>query len=249
MKIVICVASYTHDRLLNFLDTIYSSISGSDDVLLIIETGDPYLNLEGICAGKRPRTYIYEIERKERTFTQVTYEMIEIASMICDDNTIFMILDNDYHINPHALNFARLIMGENPEVNFLSLLRGPGTNIEKQNLITLSGFNFFKWDTCMGGSSIFRWKEVCPLLKKFFEMTGISKENTGESWAFDIDFYGFIKKEIQDPLPIYTTYDFSLVQHCNLVSGVLNTRAGIYDHLYAMNYDPRCDPFEFRKYS
>jgi len=81
-------------------------------------------------------------------------------------------MDDDYFLNQYTYKVMKRVFAENEEVNYLSLLRGPGLAPTEEEIINLSGFNFMKTFSCLGGSLIVRWKVFKEHFKEFLEIHG-----------------------------------------------------------------------------
>jgi len=145
-------------------------------------------------------------------------------------DTIICNFDDDYHFNPFWLEFAEKVFLEN-NVNYLTLLKMiPGcVNVSNDHIIChekLSGYNFAKVRSAMGGSFMARRTFFKNDMIKFFDKYGVRGQ-------YDCDFWNIVNESSG----IYMFTDLSLYQHTNLTS-----QYGHYPHAYGMDYDPLYDP-------
>jgi hypothetical protein len=234
MDIIVCTASKNQGRLDGFMEEVNLSLFPFENLkIVVVDTiGNMKVETDSNCYRIVPDKLGDFFEP-----STVMSKKFDAVDGMADDKSIVMMLDDDYSINPHALALSQQIMEENNEVNYLSLLRGPG--VVNPDIINLSGWDFFQWPSCMGGSVIMRWSICRAHMQSFFF------QKRGEAW--DSVYWRFLASEFGIIKPVYTLADFSLMQHCNLVSSYVGRRGGLFDHMYGINFDPRLDPFIMRK--
>jgi hypothetical protein len=168
-----------------------------------------------------------------------------IQDLMLEDD-IVCAFDDDYVFNPYCFKFIKMVYDENPEVNFLSVLK-PHENIPLAFLERISGLYWWKVENSMGGSSTYRWKEFSKHIYAFFEEYGVTEDEPGEARSFDQFFFPFVSKRVGGPC-IYHLMNFSLCQHTNQISYWFNVRGNNpLNHMYGDRYDPLINPFLIRK--
>ncbi len=246
MNIVLCVANYNSiERLYGLLRSVYRCNKPEDFKTIIINTGNKFSEEEKRYITNCSYISLIEVESKKRFYSSVMLLKVNNSAPFCNDETIFFNTDDDYSFNEHTFEFAKKVFEENNFVNYLSFLRGPGVELNENELVTLSGQYFYKSSSAMGGAMIIRWKVFYPLAMEFFKETEMTEENPGNAHHFDVPFWHYLKEKTGDC--VYTIYPYSLMQHCNLVSNYLDEKGklGKMNHMHAINYDPRFNPFEF----
>jgi hypothetical protein len=166
------------------------------------------------------------------------FSKFQLASEVCQDDDIYWNADDDYAFNPYWADFALTIFRENPEVNYLSLLKEKLSYKETRNL---SGFSMGIQPSCMGGAFGVRWSVFKEHMGQWLQEHNVSDESPGSGGMFDVEFWPWLYVKSQDV--VYAPADFSLIQHCNLVSNFLETKRSRTDHMYAYAYDPLTNPF------
>jgi hypothetical protein len=230
MKFIVSVASMDQSRLDGFLDVLEKCDKPKDYRVLVLGTGgNVKINMD---RWKLPITF-KPLPEKKRYYGEVIFEKVQMAKHLIDEDGIFVNIDDDYFLNQRALTFTERIMNDNPQVNYLCLLRGPGVNITQTE--ELSGVPFFRHGSSMGGSLITRWPAFHSMVEEFF------KEYPLEN-MFDQDFWGHLERKTGEKNHVHTLVYFSLVQHTNLGS---HYQKAMGEHMYAENFDPRMDPFEW----
>lgn len=231
MNVMFATAALTQDEADNILDEL-EKLPENPKVVLV-GTGEE-LDYYYRDAFEMNLT-VRQLENKPRPYAEVMEEKIRAIEPFCDDDSVVFCIDPDYSLNIHVVEFIDKIFSENSEVNYLSLLRGPGVS---DGDITLSGFRFRLWGSCMGGSIVARWSVFKKHVAEFFAECG----NKG---MFDQDFWNFLHLRYFTPRVVYTLADsFSLIQHCNLGSRYRNSGGHArFGHLYAVNFDGKCNPF------
>lgn len=263
MKLVITVAAYEAGNLHAFLNRFPLNKLRYNDTLLIVGTGESTPNdtlKSTVCIAKdiaRNKSLDYDfipdiryasIPPMPRRYASVMYEKIRICEEegLSDDNTILFNCDDDYHYNPHAFELARRAFEHFKDMDYLSLLRGPGIDENKVETVPFGGLTLAKLGTCMGGSMVARWSKFRPTVKRFFKGFGVNGEVAGKAGMFGVEYWKFLHPHIQNKTPVWTLMDFSLVQQCNTISYFVKEKKskGPLQHMYGVNYDPVCDPFK-----
>lgn len=165
------------------------------------------------------------------------------------DSPLFNI-DDDYAFNPRAFHFAKRIFEEYSDINFLCLLKHPNSDSGSER--TMLGHRFRARTSCMGGSIIARGGILHKLAMEFFYEYKVTSNEPGSGGMFDQEFFVYLdqKKETVGNdinLDIWMLQDYSLMQHCNLVSSYLKDKGprGIKEHMYGSDYDPLVNPFVY----
>jgi hypothetical protein len=252
MRSIICVANKSDPiRLGYFLNSLTITMKGKHHLedlcgnennrVIIINTGlenqwinhmkDSYSRYNFIDLG---------IDRSVTAAEQMKLRM-EALSSVCNDDDMLCNFDDDYQFNPHWLNFADFIMSENPGIQYLTLLKMimgngmvyPGWAMEP---FKLSGFNFSRVKSALGGSFITRWGIYKDHMERFFN------EYKGDE--YDGPFWDVVDAALGMSHNIYMSYDFSLFQHCNMISQYGHHNP----HSYATDYDPIVNPWSILPY-
>jgi hypothetical protein len=225
VNVILCVASISSDRIEDFLQGMETIIRTSNqDKIIVVGLGEP---LESYHLDVCHVADIYkQLDNRPRPYAEVMYEKITTMAPFCNEETVAFLIDDDYIMNPNAFRVAKKIFFENPEVNYVSLLKGPG--VQPEEIVKLSGIPFFRSHSCMGGSMTIRWKTFLPMVQRFFEKCGMNNQ-------FDQIFWDFIEEETGEKDQVYTIWNCSLIQHCDLGSHYDNDSG----HMYGEAYDPR----------
>ena len=230
MKIVVSVASRDQNRLNGFLENLSQCrFTNNAQAMVLITGGDVRIDRKGWKAFIASKT----ISDVKRHYAAVIYEKFQMVKAIMQEDDIWIATDDDYQWNPHVMPFVERVMGDNPNVDYLCLLRGPGvTNIEQ---VALCGVPFFRHSSMMGGSVIARWKNFMPMMDGFFEEYGLEG-------MWDTDYWAYLQRKTGETHHIYTLVYFSLMQQCNLGS---HYQKSMGEHMYAENFDGRMNPFDW----
>lgn len=244
MNIVICVATKDQKRIEGFLDEVNNCITiGLDYKIIVIDTGGD-IDLSRYPSSKP--LILKKVSPIPRLYASVMWEKLNEAKPFCDDKTVLMNFDDDYSVNKYALLFTDKIMKENPEIDYLSLLKEPRM-INNSGELLLSGFRFSRQPSCMGGSMIVRYRPFVSQVEAFFNEYWVTGNNPGTGGMFDVPFWEFLKNRYGLENVVYTTSSFSLTQHNNLVSSYLATKRDKFDFMSGLDYMPRTNPFELIK--
>jgi len=179
---------------------------------------------------------------EKRPYNQIIQEKVEFISRYADDDSVVWLADVDYACSPYALRVMQTIFEENPQVDYLSLLRGPGVPEEVVN-IELSGVPLFRWVSCMGGSIMTRWSTFKTHIKEFFAQ---GPTNPWFDGPVGVSFWPFLKERYGITNPVYTIGRPSLLQHCRLEGSFYRDDKAGSNHMYACNYDPLTNPLQAR---
>jgi hypothetical protein len=245
LKVIICIAYYNKDRLPLLLKNIDDCSLLSDDILVLVDTNSKSENV--ISGYNNIKYFVKRISGGKRKYASVMYEKIRTCRELVNnfDNTIFVNLDDDVFLNQSYFKFLKRIYEENESVDYVSLLRGPGVIVDEKNEANLSGFRFFRHHSCMGNSLTARWSVFKEDVLGFFEYFNVSGEDAGRGGMFDQIFFNYLSSVKNKEKVVYTIRDFSLMQHCNLGSVYADERKDKLSHMYAINFDPRMNPFQF----
>lgn len=244
MNHVICVANYdTPQRLQNFCSSLAKCNAISMARVIIINTSNYNKEIDKISEMYLHNFVVFQlnIDRQVSPAEQVKIR-IERCAPYCNDDTIYHAFDDDYVFNPHWLQFCDQIFGDNPNVKILSLLKQiPGDkyvvgNHIVENNIKLSGFRFARVRSSMGGGVSYRWKDYKPMFDEFLTRYNINNQ-------YDSDIWHIAREQLGEG-PIYMSQQWSLYQHCDLVSQYGHHTV----HSYGHDFDPCVNPFEAVKY-
>jgi hypothetical protein len=249
VRFIICVGNKSdHIRLGSFLSSIIRTLDGNSNIeknysedrfrIVVINTG---LKNEKINMMKRSYDSVDFVDVGEDRVVPPTEQMkmrMEIVRDICVDGDILCNFDDDYIFNPYWMKFARKIFEDNEQVHYLTLLKmipgcGLVCNGHESERVKLSNFNFAMVKSAMGGSFMARWKYFKHHMSTFFSTYGNDNQYDGVFWDIVNRYYGRSHS-------IYMSYDFSLYQHCNLVSQYGHH----WPHAYGTDFDPIVNPFE-----
>lgn len=229
----ICVASMSNERLNLFLRSLSQCyLKGARTI--IIGTGESLaINTLNEDVHLINPMLIQE-ENKRRWYAEIIKMKIEVLQM-ANDYDFVVLPDDDVVFNPFAFKVAKKIFEENENVNYLSLLHGPGVICD--NPIKMSGFDFYHAHSCMGNSLICRWPVFRDDCLEFFEKHGTDN-------MFDQLFFQFLDERDGTDKHVYTIYGISLAQHCNLISHYIEDRNNDpKQHMAGINFEPLGNPF------
>ncbi len=252
MEVAVSIASCgSIHRLRNFAHSMFGTSVGNG-FLSLIDTG-LVSEEEFNCVRDDFSDVFIHIESKKvlnikRRYSSVMWEKVQacLEGEMTSDSDIFVNLDDDMFLNPHAFRFLKKIYEENPQVDYVSLLRGPGVIVDRSNEVSLSGFRFFRHRSCLGGALTARWSVFKGDVDGFFNVNCVTGEDAGTGGMFDQSFFDYLITNENKHKVVYTTRDFSLIQHCNLHSIYADERKDLLSHMYAVNFDPRMNPFDFQ---
>ncbi len=225
----LCVASRDERRLSCFMDTLcITDVTEGNLTAIVLNTGMPHERAELIASSYEKEGFNVTV-RKATLKNRVPYAQVmkmklkhlekrdlnEIGGL-GDDDTVWL-ADDDYAMNPEWHNVSKKIFRENPSVNYLTLGKFPVSGLP---VFSLSGINFHKVNSLMGGSIMCRFGRFKKDAEVFFSTYGLNN-------MFDQDFWKIVKDDI------YMLADFSMIQHCNFGSHYGRT-----GHMYAVDYDP-----------
>jgi hypothetical protein len=227
MNIILCVASISSDRIEDFLQGMETIIrTSNEDKLIVVGLGEPLESYHlDVC---HVADFYKQLDNRPRPYAEVMYEKIITMAPFCGEETIAFLIDDDYVMNPNSFRVAKKIFFENPEVNYASFLRGPG--MQPEEIVKLSSVPFFRTHSCMGGSMIVRWKSFFMTVNSFFR-------ERGTGGMFDQEFWDYLEEATGEKDQVYTIWNCSLAQHCDLGSHYDNDSG----HMYGEAYDPRID--------
>lgn len=234
MKTVMCVATMTQNRAIEFMEgarKVYGDITA-----IVVGTGEDLTNLSLTMRHETTQAIVVQLENRPRQYAEVMFEKVKAVTPYCDDDTILITTDDDYVFNPHLVEFADKIFSENPQIDYLSVLRGSG--LIETNIEILSGFPFMRCHSMMGGSMIVRWKAFETHARSFFDKYGLTN-------MYDVPYWKYLEEHFGLQNVVYTLMGpCSLMQHCNLGSNYRGKEEG---HAYAENFDPRMNVLEWAK--
>ena len=243
MKYVICVTSGYFERFQKTAPSLKRSLYEYDidaKVLFVVNMDSDVPLYERIANNFGAEVIPVHVDgRNPRWGNELELARFQVVSQYCDDDTFYWNADDDYYYNPHWLSFLKTVVEENPRVDYLTLLKWDAWDWRDfHNDYWLSGWRFQKVGLHMWGSFGMRWQAARPKLEKYFKDAGT------DGAEFDVDFCCMLREE--DSNFLYMPRDFSLVQHCNLISTVANQRGGALNHQYGEDFDPLMDPFKMR---
>jgi hypothetical protein len=242
MRIILSVAFYEDvQRAKNFVESVSRTKNLDNVSFVFLMTGGNETSVR-ISSEllKLPRKYIKRIEGRKRLYSQIMFNKFHFASEVCQDDDVYWNADDDYVFNPYWADFVIKLFSENPEIQYLSLLKEKFF-YEKVNI--KSGFSMGIQPTCMGGALGIRWSTFKEHMSEWLTAHQVSDESPGYGGMFDVEYWPWLHKKMGTRDVVYAPSDFSLIQHCNLVSNYLETKANRVSHMYATNFDPCCNPF------
>jgi hypothetical protein len=252
-NMVVYTATYgNYDRLENFLNDYESSKNMLYDLykinckLVIVNTGKKFNRVQGGHIS-RVASIVKKVRDKPRAGRDAYYHKLKAAEPLLNDKTILVSFADDVAINPYALAVMWKVYKENPQVNFLSaMMPMEGDGEGRWSKVMLSGFEFIKAKSMLGGASSYRWRVFRKYIYDYIKKYNIDGESAKIGYgisSFDATIWDYIDK-ICGGLTTYNLISFGLVQHCNYVSHYLDIRRGKMNHYYSKFYDPYCNPFE-----
>jgi hypothetical protein len=238
MRFVVCAGNYSNpQRLTLFLESISRTRGIDMSDVHIVNTSVHRQNFDNLANHYGCQITSMGIEGPVLPAKQMKLR-VDLMNFVCDDSTLFCNFDDDYQFNPYWMKFASMVFEAEESVHYLTLLRScPGHGYVHPDHIgkkfKIGKFNFAWTKSAMGGSFIVRWCVFKEHMKTFFE-------TYGEGGQFDNDIWSVIDKYYRKPYNMCMSMDFSLYQHCNLISQYGHDS----HHAYGMDYDPIVNPFE-----
>jgi hypothetical protein len=196
-------------------------------------TGIPDFNMFKKVAQLPRFHYEQKSNPKAQCYKDVVKDKIISSMPFIDYHTIYWNTDDDYVFNPYVIEWIQTIFRENPDVAFLSPLRGPFP--EPGHYAVRSGFRFTKWKSTMGGS-------ICARASVFIQNALEYIERPDSDPMFDQGFWDYIEVKYDLPNLVFTPLDFSLVQHVNF--GSRYSRVG---HMSAVNFIKEENPWNYAR--
>lgn len=255
IKFLVNVSVYNdEERLENLLESCSRSVLPGDlkDRVryLLVNTGDPLTSRTKTLRKMLGAKEEIIVPNRRRAARDVVYVRFQVARRIVEkESTVLINWDTDYVVNPHALAFTEEVFRDNADIQVASLLKPAGSY---PHLLRLkkSGFWWLLADSCMGGSSIYRFAWAAKWLLLFFasyKTNGINTPHGKGVGSFDQRIWPFVTAQTGRPVQIFHLWDFSLVQHCNFISHYVGERKDALHHTWGDCYDPCLNPFEIRK--
>jgi hypothetical protein len=222
-----------------FLDSFTKTINLEDLFLVIVDTTPNSENKLIVPEEyeENLRYFVFQsnkMSNERLNYAEIMRTKILASSPFCDENTVYWNTDDDYAFNPYWYLVAKEIFTNHKEVTYISLLKEFNTKTYIPE--NLSGFGFIRTKSCMGGTFGVRWETFEPIVMEYFITYGINN-------MFDQEYWKFLSSKTNNLYNIYMLESFSLIQHCNLVSNYLNTKTNKTDHMYGLDFDPNCNPF------
>jgi hypothetical protein len=245
VRIVACVATFGVNgihRIRNFMYW-FNATKYNNLKIIVLNTHNEFQELTNLVFEyNRQYGNVFELQNLgiQNSVTPAHQLLLRVNAVenLCDDDTIYFNLDDDYICNPYWAKFADHIFSNFEQVNYMSLMKmflGCGmTDAEHiSEIIKLDKFNVAITKSALGGSFGTRWKVFYPQAKDFMDKYGLNGQ-------FDVDFWHYLGDVYGTRYNIYMPMDVSLFQHTNMTS-----QYGHYwPHAYSQGFDPVCDPFE-----
>jgi hypothetical protein len=192
------------------------------------------------------RIFVTICDQKPRLYGSVMKLKVEACEEIAAEDTCVFMADDDYVFNQNCFEYASNIFDQYSHVDYLSFTKGPGVIRDEQRVEKLLGLDFQRLISTLGGAVIVRWNVYKEHMNEYFIQNNVTGDNAGSSGMYDwhyFDSYLSIKYNGRKD-NVYTIWNPSLMQHCNMGSHFVKSRRGPLDHMYAENFDPLFDPLK-----
>jgi hypothetical protein len=237
MKIFLSASFYQDvQRAKNFVESV-SRTRNLDNInfVFLITGGSDYSVKISSELLKLPRTCIKKIEGRKRFYSQVMLNKFLLASEVCQDDDIYVNVDDDCAFNPYWADFTLWLFAEHPEIQYLSLLK---KNFFHEIVKVMSGCSMGIQPDCANQAFAVRWSVFKEHFSEWVKSYEVSDESCGYARSFCSDYWSWLRAKLGTRQVVYIPSDFSLIQHCNMRSS-----GEIVTHEYATNFDPYCNPF------
>lgn len=230
---VVTVATNSNQRFMSFINSLNNTINKEKLLLVVIDTTINGLNKYEKNAIKLNYLYNHIPSEKRLPYAQIMKLKIDTVKLLCKEATFYWNTDDDYVFNPYwFLVIKSLLLHE--EIKYLSLLKITRTIEELPELY--SKFSLLRAYSCMGGAFGARINSFFPIIEHYFDIYGTENMFDQEFWKFLSEFTG--RKD-----NIFILDNFSLIQHCNLVSSYLDQKNSRLEHQYGLDFEPVGNPF------
>lgn len=232
-EFVIAVATNSSKRFMSFINSLNNTVDKEELFLVIIDT-----TVNGLSEREKNTiklNYLYQhVPVKERLpYAQVMKLKVDAVQQFCKGTKFYWNTDDDYVFNPRWFSVIKLLLSHE-EIDYLSLLKIVKTIEEPPKLY--SQFSLLRACSCMGGAFGARVNSFFPVIERYFKMYGTNNMFDQKFWELLQEFTG--RKD-----NIFILDNFSLIQHCNLVSSYLNQKGSRLEHQYGLDFEPVGDPF------
>lgn len=225
--VLVCAVYKSIDRMTSLITSLRNAAMIEDIQCIFVNTGDvvPYFFR---AVEILPSARVMQIKPERRRYDSIMREKVAAVAGYCNPETILVSTDDDYVFGTHAFPWILKIFNENPQVQYMSMLRTalPPVTYEE---VELSGFPFLKVGSMMGGSMVVNAYD-------FFEHVDEYWEGTIDDPMFDQGFFRTIKRWTQGQAPVYMPRDFSVAQHINFVSNYIEMKDGPDDFMAGINF-------------
>lgn len=232
-KFVIAVATNSSKRFMSFIMSLNQTIDKEELLLLIIDTTINGLNERERNSIRLDYLYCHRPQKKRLPYAAVMQLKIEAIKQFCVEVEFYWNSDDDYVFNPYWYSVIKTLL-QHEEINYLSLLKINRTIEDPPELY--SSFSLLKACSCMGGAFGARTVEFLPVIEKYFLTYGTNN-------MFDQKFWELLTKVTGRKDNIYVLNNFSLIQHCNIVSSYIDQKGSKLEHQYGVDFEPIGNPF------
>lgn len=231
---VVSVATNSPYRISSFIKSINQTFDIDNLFVVITDTSTEGIAPELLVTLKTEYYYKHYPQTEVVLYAEIMRLKLEISKPYCDDSTIYCNFDDDYVFNPYWYQVAKTLYANHSEISYLSLLKVCRTKEEILNVF--SGFSLIQAYSCMGGAFGVRYKDFYPVITDYFQEYGSDN-------MFDQNYWIFLGQIVGRQDNIYIIQDFSLIQHCNLISTYLNQKGSKREHQYGIDFEPTGNPF------
>lgn len=232
-EFIIGVATNSNERFNSFVKSLNQTINKEEILLVIVDT-----TIHGLSERERNvirLDYAYRhCPAEERLpYAEVMKLKVETVKHLCQEAKFYWNSDDDYIFNPYWYLVIKTLL-EHSEIDYLSLLKIVRTIEEAPK--DYSSFSLLRAYSCMGGAFGARIDAFFPVVNAYFDCYGIKN-------MFDQAFWGFLFEFTGRKDNVFTLNDFSLIQHCNLISSYLDQKGSKREHQYGIDFEPAGNPF------
>lgn len=225
--VLVCAVYKSIDRMTSLVTNLRNVEMIEDIKCIFVNTGEvvPYF-LRAI--QDLPDARLMQVEAKRRAYDAIMREKIYAVTGYCNSGTILVSTDDDYIFGKHSFPLLLRLFSQNPQIDYLSLTRTALPDYPFPE-VTLSGFNFLKVPSIMGGSIVANAWQFFDHLEEYWD------GNVSDP-MFDRGFFEFLVKKTEDKTPCYMPRDFSIGQHINFISNYIEMKNGPDDFMSGINF-------------
>lgn len=232
-EFVIGVATNSSERFTSFIRSLNQTLNKEEILLVIVDTTIHGLSEQNRNAIKLSYVYRHFPAEERMPYAEVMKLKVDTVQYICPEAKFYWNSDDDYIFNPYWYLTVKTLL-EHSEIDYLSLLKIARTIEEAPE--NYSSFSLLRACSCMGGAFGVRTDAFFPVVNAYFNHYGIKNMFDQSFWEFLFEFTG--RKD-----NVFILDNFSLIQHCNLISSYLDQKGSRREHQYGLDFEPIGNPF------